>query len=700
MKRILHFGGVLLALGMLLASCNIGVGDGQVSGDSVRNTSNVEGIVLKIGGIDNSSRTILPADWTDDTAEKLTYVLLAKESLATGSTGYSTMKTFSYSELKNGTATVNLKLVTWDLKLIGYITKTPGTPGTGDTPGTSPVEDDTKACLAAEETNVKFSTGKKSVTFNLKPVQKNEDGTESQATGSTKLGIVWDTDQPKRLEFGIYAQGTSTTTIIEDTGRDKVASSLETTPEKLRKILKGDELSKNERQNTAEWSVDDKVKNGIYKFAAVFYNEEEEGEGKVIGYYIDILYVDGGNLSEEKIQYGNKFQTKPENPTWLAVETLFVPQGLNKTVTEGSTTYTPPVNNLYYAKFHWDDVSNNETGFELVITEDDGTEHVVSSEEDEEHLISTTWYDESEAKEKPFDDPETATATSIINTMDAGRTWVVLKLETQKKYTAKIRAINDLNYDDDDPEFCENLNRNGDGKGRTYAPIVTDGTGTTAKKQFGMFTVNYALDGSTVTGKDGKTINTSITNYVVGYNYSDQQQNLMGDSDRENPHITNDVNHLNYWQTTTETNGKKVPMPVIPAKNIDNLELEPVWLGTDVSVHVTFPSYANANDVKIVKGQNEANTVPFKYIKEDDDNNHISVTAGDSLDDPQFELTDLKGAVVTDGISAPRDKMWTWTPTKAPEAGFYRLQITGQYEDAGSGRTLTLCGNVYIEVKN
>lgn len=710
MKRILHFGGVLLALGMLLASCNIGVGDGQVAGDSVRNTSNVEGIVLKIGGIDNSSRTILPADWTDDTAEKLTYVLLAKESLATGSTGYSTIKRFSYSELKNGTATVNLKLVTWDLKLIGYITLTPGTPGTGDTPGTSPVEDDTKACLAAEEKNVKFSTGKRSVTFNLKPVQKNEDGTDSDATGSTKLGIVWDTNQPKRLEFGIYAQGTSTTDIIEDTGRNKVAKGSD--GERLFKILSGDKLSKNEGQNTAEWSVDDTVKNGIYKFAAVFYNEEEEGEGKVIGSYIDILYVDGGNLSEEKIQYGDKFTKKPENPTWLAVETAFVPQALNKTVTEGSTTYTPPVNEWYYAKFHWDDVSNNETGFELVIN--DGTKDYVVNPKtdigtlisDKWPLISDKWYDGSEEEE--FANPETATATDTINTIDAGRTWIVLKLETEKKYTAKIRAINDLTPDyyvedtttpNTEAKFCENLNRTGDGKGRTYAPIVTDGTGTTAKKQFGMFTVNYALDGSTVTGKDGKTINTA-TNYVVGYNYSNEEQNLMGDSNRENPHITNDDFHLNYWQTTTETNGKKVPMYVIEAKNIDNLELEPVWLGTEVDVHVTFPSYAGANDVKIVKGQNEANTVPFKYIKEDDEKNHISVTAGDSLEEPDFELTDLKGAVVTDGISAPRNKVWTWTPTKAPEAGFYRLQITGTYKDPDTGRTLTLCGNVYIEVQN
>lgn len=679
MKRILHFGGVLLALGMLLASCNIGVGDGQVAGDSVRNTSNVEGIVLKIDGIDNSSRTILPADWTDDTAEKLTYVLLAKEP---DDTGYKTMKTFSYSELKNGTAVVNLKLITWDLKLIGYITLTPGTPGTGDTPGTSPTPDKTKACLAAE-TRVDFSSGKKSVTFNLKPVQKNDDGSNSDATGSINVDIEWSTKQPKRLEFGIYASTTDTKTIVGDEGRNKVVDSLS-------KILKGDELSQETGKNTANWSVDDTVKNGMYKFAAVFYNEEDEGEGKVIGYYIDILYVDGGNLSKAQVKYGDKFQTKPENPTWLAVETAFVPQALK--VPTDSTPTENDVNNWYYAKFHWDDNSTNETGFELVITDDTGKVSVVNPDEDDDHLISDKWYDETNG-EKDFDTNPTSTN---INTIDAGRTWVVLKLETEKKYTAKIRAINDLNYDDDDPEFCENLNRNGDGKGRDYAPIVTDGTGTTAKKQFGMFTVNYKLDGSTVTGKDGKTINdASVTYYVVGYNYHNEQQNLMGDSDMETPYITKKDSYLDHWQKKDTEDA----MPVIPAKHIDNLELEPVWKGTDVYVHVTFPSYAGAYDVKIVKDKNEADIVPFKYIKDDDDNGQISVTAGDSLVEPEFELTDSEGKVVsvTPGKS---NSTWTWKPATAPKAGIYCLQITGEYEDAGSGRKLTLCGNVYIEVLN
>ena len=693
MKRILHFGGVLLALGMLLASCNIGVGDGQVAGDSVRNTSNVEGIVLKIDGIDNSSRTILPADWTDDTAEKLTYVLLAKDP---EDTGYTTIKTFDYSELKNGTAVVNLKLTVWDLKLIGYIT--------GSTPGTP---DKTKPCLAAEMKKVDFSSGKKSVTFNLKPVQKQEDGTDSQATGSINVDIEWSTKQPKRLEFGIYASTTPTATIVGDEGRKLVEEGSDTN--KLFKILKGEELSQEAGKNTANWSVDDTVKNGMYQFAAVFYNEEEEGESsKVIGYYIDILYVDGGNLSEATVKYGDKFQTKPENPTWLSVETAFVPQALTATETT--------VNQWYYAKFHWDDNSTNETGFELVIN--DGTnDYVVNPKTDTDTLISDKWplisdkwYDGSEEEE--FVDPETATATDPINTINAGRTWIVLKLETEKKYTAKIRAINDLTlpyYIKDtttpnpDVKFCENLNRNGDGKGRDYAPIVTDGTGTTAKKQFGMFTVNYALDGSTVTKKDGtKIVNGSVTNYVVGYNYHSEQQNLMSDSDMENPHITKKDSYLAYWQTATENDeGEKEPMYVIKAKNIDNLELEPVWKGTDVYVHVTFPSYADANDIKLVEGQDQdlKNTVPFKYIKDDEKNGQISVTAGNSLVEPEFELTDPEGKVV-DATPGKEGSKWTWKPATPPKAGIYCLQIKGEYVDAGSGRKLTLCGNVYIEVLN
>lgn len=674
MKRILHFGGVLLALGMLLASCNIGVGDGQVAGDSVRNTSNVEGIVLKIDGIDNSSRTILPADWTDDTAEKLTYVLLAKDP---DDTGYDTLKTFSYSELKNGTAVVNLKLTVWDLKLIGYITSsTPGTP------------DKTKACLAAEMKKVDFSSGKKSVTFNLKPIQENEDGTESKATGSINVDIEWSTNQPKRLEFGIYTSNTLAKTIVDDEGRKLVEEGSDS--EKLKKILSGDELSQAAEKNTANWSVDDTVKNGMYTFAAVFYDAETGGN--VIGYYIDILYVDGGNLSKAKVKYGDKFQTKPENPTWLSVETVFIPQALK--------SKTASVNDWYYAKFHWDDNSTNETGFELVITEE--------GNEEEPYIVNPTKLATTPLKSDKLLD-NTTPATTENNHLNAGSTSIVLKLNTQKKYTAKIRAINDItpkDYDDDKAEFCENLNRTGDGKGRTYAPIVPeDEDDDDAVSYFGMFTVNYALgdgeDKSTVTEKDGTTINdASVTNYVVGYNYSSEQQYLMDDSDMENPHITNKNSYLDHWQTAKENDkGEKEPMPVIPAKNIKNLELEPVWKGTDVYVHVTFPSYANVNDIKLVKDRNPDDTVPFKYIKDDETYGKISVTAGDSLDDPEFVLTDSKGEVVA--VSPGKSgSEWTWKPSTAPKAGFYCLQITAEYEDPDTGRKLTLCGNVYIEVLN
>ena len=462
MKRIVQLGGMLIALGMLFASCQMETSDSSVSGYSAGSgSSNINGITIGIKSIGNTERTILPADWTDDTAEKLTYVLLAKEPT---DAGYKTIKTFSYSELKNGTAVVNLKLVKWNLKLIGYITLTTGTPSTPD---------ETKACLVAELTEVDFTSGRKSVTFDLKPAQKNEDGSDSQATGSINVDIEWSTKQPKRLEFGIYDSTIDTKTIVEDEGRTKVV--VDSASKELRKILKGDELSQEAEKNTANWSVNDTVKNGMYKFAAVFYNEEDEGEGKVIGYYIDILYVDGGNLSEATVKYGDKFQTKPENPTWLAVETVFIPQ-------KGASTIN--ANDWYYAKFHWDDNSTNETGFELVITEE--------GKEDEPYIVNPTELASSPLKSDKLLDNTTA-ATTANNHLDAGSTSIVLKLQTEKKYTAKIRAINDLtppNSDDPAAEFCENLNRDGDGKGRDYAPIVGD------DKQFGMFSVNYALDGS------------------------------------------------------------------------------------------------------------------------------------------------------------------------------------------------------------
>ena len=664
MKRILHFGGVLLALGMLLASCNIGVGDGQVAGDSVRNTSNVEGIVLKVNKIDNS-RTILPADWTAETASKLTYVLKGKKTNESGSV-YEPLKTFSYSELTGGTATVNLELTVWDLKLTGYITVNPDS---------NPEADELKPCLEKELTGENFSMGKKTVVFDLKPVETTD------ATGSVNVSIVWLTDQPKRLEFGIYGPNTLTDTIIGDKGRGNAIDSVETPSKKLNKIETG---FSGTGTHTLNFTAEDNIKAGIYKFAAVFYDNDDTTTftGNVIGYYIDYLYIDGGNLSEAKIQYGDKFDTLPENPTWLAVETAYVPQELKS---KNASVY-----DWYYAKFHWNDVSTNETGFELVITEEgkEDDPYIVNPKEfakTDFPLKADKWYDGTTEVSFPTTDP---------NRIDAGSTWVVLKLDTEKKYTAKIRAINGLTPEfakAKPTDFCENLNRNGDGKGSDYAPIVGD------DKQFGMFSVNYEIDkGSTVVTKSGTT-GTDVTNYVVGFNYSSEQQDLMTDFILDIPHLENDTQLFDHWQKTKE-DGSKEPLPVIPEENIDNLKLEPVWKGTDVRVGVTFPSYADAKDVKIADKKNSDSTVEFKYSTT---NNSISVTAGASLTTPEFELSAVNdtGAIITAGTKV-NGSMWTWTPTTAPTPGLYCLQITGMYKDAGSGRTLQLSGNIYIQVLN
>ena len=672
MKRILKFGGALLALGMLLASCNMITADSTVSGNSTeQESSNINSVTIGIGSIDNS-RTILPADWDETTASKLTYVLLGKK---TGESGYTLLKTFSYSELTGGTAIVNLELTIWDLKLIGYITEGTGEKGY-----------ETHPCLAKESTGVDFSNGKKTVTFDLKPVLTKEGGGKTEATGSINVSIAWLTDQPKRLEFGIYDSGTATATIVGDKGRTNVIDSLGAPSKKLNKITTA--FNGSGSTHNVGWQEDDNVQAGMYKFAAVFYDNDdnENYTGNVIGYYIDYLYVDGGNLSKATVNYGDKFNTIPDNPTWLAVETAFVPQQL----TESDTT----VNEWYYAKFHWNDNSNNETGFELVITEEGNEDdpYIVNPDSLDSTLKADKWYDGTAEKEFEADNP---------NTLDAGSTWVVLKLTTTKKYTAKIRAINDFTpgyYVEDtttpntEAKFCENLNRNGDGKGRSYAPILGDG------KQFGMFTVNYKLDEDSTVVMGSGTTGGEVTNYVVGFNYHSEQQYLMTDSILETPHLVNTNNMFDHWQTTTETDGKKVAMPVIPALNIKNLELEPVWKGRDVLVSVTFPSYADAADVKIAADKNIDNTVTYKFDKEK--NASVSVNAGKSLTSPQFALTDSKGAAVTEGNMSTSGSTWKWELTKAPPAGYYCLQITGTYEDPGSGRTLTLCGNVYINVMN
>lgn len=667
MKRIVQLGGMLIALGMLFASCQMGTSDASFSGNSAeQESSNINGITIGIGSIDNS-RTILPADWTDTRAEALTYVLLKKKE---GETSYTTeAKKFSYSELKNNTATVNIELTKWDLKLIGYISAD----GSSDE---TPLADTGKPCLEAEKKNVDFSTGVKAVTFDLKPIDYTK--TTSSATGGIDVTISWLTTRPKRLELAIYTEDTTTSAIIADTGRGSAAlKPTESVPSS--KFTGTDETL----VRTYTWKKDDCLIAKMYKFAAVFYDSEDGG--KVIGYYIDYLYVDGGNVSQATINYGDKFNTIPENPTWLAVKTVFVPQELPGTLAT--------VKDWYLAEFHWNDNSTNETGFELVIN-DGGSDQEVNPS-------NLTTLSDLYPVAADFTD---SGLSSTTNTLDAGRTSVVLKLKTGKLYTAKIRAINDFTpdfEDTDDDDFCDNLTRNGDGQGRSYAPIV-ESTDEPAKKQFGLFTVNYALDGSTVTYKttSDSTTTTALgaTNYIVGYNYHSEEQDSMTDNTLVYPYISKTGYKFNHWQTTT--GNPKTEKKVIGANNSINFELEPVWSGADVRVSVTFPSYADAADVKIAKEKNIDNTVTFAYTPT---NNNVIVTAGASLKTPSFMLTDADGKEIQNSstnVITTNDHVWTWAPTTAPKPGYYCLQITGTYTDAGTGRDLTLCGNVYINVTN
>lgn len=666
MKRIVQLGGMLIALGMLFASCQMGTSDASFSGNSAeQESSNINGITIGVNSIDNNSRTILPADWTAQKAGRLTYVLKVKKT--NGGTDYEPKATFSYDQLTNGTAKVNLELTKWDLKLTGYMIQSDETAGEEDS------EDTDKPCLERELLEVDFTTGAKSVTFDLKPVENTD------ATGSVNVSIAWLTDRPKYLVLGIYGSGTSTQAIVAGTA--VVANDSDGTP--LKTTFDEDAFTEaGGNAHKAVWTVDDKVEAGIYKFAAVFYDSETDG--KVIGYYIDWLYVDGGNLSQATINYGDKFNTIPDNPTWLAVKTFFKPEALEENGTAKTT---------YLAEFHWNDNSTNETGFELVITEKD---------REDPYIVNPTELAKAGFALKADTLLNGTTATPTNNNMDAGSTSIVLKLETEKLYTAKIRAINEFTPKTSEAtgekDFCKNLNRNGDGQGRSYAPIVGD------DKQFGMFTVNYTLDeGSVVVYGEGLTEKTAdnIKNYVVGYNYSGEQQNLMTDDPLEYPHISKDANVFDYWTDKATSS----PLKVIEAKNIKNLTLEPNWRGVDVHVAVTFPSYADAADVKIAADRNEGNTIEFKWVS----GANVSVDAGASFiaGSVAFELTNcIDGTEIIDNITHATDSNFKWTPTTKPTPGYYRLQITGKYkagfesDPTKQDRELTLCGNIYINVVN
>ena len=130
----------------------------------------------------------------------------------------------------------------------------------------------------------------------------------------------------------------------------------------------------------------------------------------------------------------------------------------------------------YNATFEWDDNSDNETGFEIYVIDDDST---------------VTPY-----------------------TVPAATKSKVIELNTGVNYTVKIRAVNYFS-----PDYDEN------------------GSDVVTLNDVNVFTLNYFLNDGRVKTSNTETTADTVTYYVVPYNKSSDAVTLMTDSTSSFPYV-------------------------------------------------------------------------------------------------------------------------------------------------------------------
>ena len=185
----------------------------------------------------------------------------------------------------------------------------------------------------------------------------------------------------------------------------------------------------------------------------------------------DSIQIDGGNLTEKTISISKKaFNAPAENPTSLNVAYSYNNNDLNPVELTNST-----VDDKYLATFTWDDNSDNELGFELVITD------VAEKDADPDNYIPVKY---------------TASSTLKAGSLAASSETATIELETGKEYSAKIRAVNSFT---------------------TTSP--TDSDYYSSSEQIYLFTVAYNLASGKIKKDDSTSTADSIITYVACFRF-------------------------------------------------------------------------------------------------------------------------------------------------------------------------------------
>ena len=620
-KRFLA--GIIALSAITLFSCNNFAGGKVVEKDNPSVTSEKALLSISIDEMLTSaqknpliSENIMPSPWTAARAGNLTYKLTGSATIGGDPYSVPDNTTFTYAELTGGTASILLDPANWTLTLTAY-------------------KGDDVVLVSAPET-ANLVSGANTVTFTMAVPS-----TGSEATGSAAVTIKF--IKPSNFDkvvYGIYAGALPTSSAV---GTEVIASGAVVTVDD-----EADLTTVNAGINSYSITyTNNAVKAGNYYFNAAFYDAAD----KIINFYSDSIQIDGGNETAKTIDIGDSFNKPAEKPTALSVTYAYNDNTAPYDALNPYESDTPGLFlDAYYATFTWDDASDNETGFELTITDTEDADNPVVY---------------------------TSTSSVVAGSLVASSTSVTIELETGKVYTAKIRAVN------------------------SFTPA--DSATTSLSGNVNLFTIAYTWgnDGdSTINSKvkisdTTETANTT-TVYVVPLT-STTGYSLIGSNTAVFPYIYRTGYEFIKWYVDEPTEEAYT----LPTNNTANVDITAYWQSR-LGVTITMPNYSTIGDYALVDSYSEAAVRTISGVQADAATPvTVVLTPNTGLTNANWTLYNNSDYTtpITDNIAIDDStKVLTWTISDsensvAVAAGTYRIAVSGTKD----GTAVT--GNIYIKIE-
>lgn len=653
MKKVAKTLFLCLAIFSLVA-CNNAAGTGSINDPNAPAILKSVELRLSIAEM-NYSRTFFPSAWTDETAGRLIYELtghvVGDEAteliLVDGDADESSKNSpyLTYTELIDGTAKVNVKPLNWELTLTAY------EPADDSTPE-APDPDEDKSVLIGT-TTVDLSTNATSgAIFYMNPVED----AETHSVGNVDISLTFvKTDNFAKVVYGLFTSNElldGYTNKLTETNGITGSYPLEATNDTG--LTEVDATAK-----TYKFELTNTVNPGRYWFGAFFYDAED----KLLIQYFEDFYVDAANKSTKAIVLPDILNTPPTKPENFAVSYVFN-GGDNQTLTETETTIS-----TYNAVFTWDDKSDNEAGFEIVLDKCNADGTVITGEGAETITFNA-------------DSAENATSgsgTLVAGNLRPSSTTCTIELTTGVAYKAKIRSYNRFTPTGYEAYWVE------------YASLVNT------------FTVTYVLNAGCVqyASKSTDVTAADVVKYAIPYELSANTQELMPGSYIDSyPVAVYTNNAFEYWKVVADDEADCVRINEIAANNIANIVVEAIW-SNPMSITMVLPDYSGY-PIQLV------NTYDENYAYTTTVGLPVTMTASSGLTNPTWTLMSLDGTTngtteITEGVTT-EGANFEWDTTGV-EAGSYVVEITGTVSSelvSGSGSTVdkSVQGYIYINLTN